>query len=71
MLTTPFCCVLTSVTIEHSEKALTVYLRKGGYKGMRIFHETSWALRVSNTTSKSDIFRDVRIRYLWRKKSAI
>ena len=67
VLTAPFCSILTSMTVKHSEETLAVYLRKGGKKGMGILHESPRTLGMGDRTSKSNVFRQIGVRALMRQ----
>lgn len=50
VLSTPFCSVFTCVAVKDGKKALPVNLIEGGDESVRIFHESSWSLSVSDCT---------------------
>jgi len=57
MLATPFCSVFTSMTVKDGKESLPVNLIERGNEGMRIFHEPSRALGMSNCTCILEILR--------------
>jgi len=55
VLTTPLCSVFARVTVKDGEKPLSVDLVERSDESMGIFHESSWALSMSDCTRILDI----------------